>query len=205
MLLWSGLRPYDHVTWLEEVLPAVLGWVILAATYRRFRLTNLTYALIWCFSLILIVGGHYTYARVPLGYWAQDLFHLSRNHFDRLGHFVQGFTPAIVAREVLLRTSPLRRGKWLAFIVLCICLAISACYELIEWFAAVVSDATDFVGSQGDPWDAQWDMFLCLVGAATAIMLLGRLHDRVLRRRGLVTYGPAVRPLHETASGEVWL
>jgi putative membrane protein len=178
----SAIHPYDGPTWLLEVSPVLIAAPVLAATYRRFPLTPLLYRLIFIHSLILITGGHYTYARVPLGTWAQDLFHLARNHYDRLGHFAQGFVPAMVAREILLRKSPLHSGKWLYFLVVCVCLAFSAFYEFIEWWTAVIigQAATDFLGTQGDVWDTQWDMFMAFAGAITAQLTLSRLHDREL-------------------------
>jgi len=183
-LVWSGIGPYDRATWWMEVAPVLLGAPILIATWRRFPLTPLLLVLLFLHALILIVGGHYTYARVPLGFWMQEAFEFSRNHYDRLGHFAQGFVPAILAREILLRTSPLRRGKWLFFLVVCICLAFSAFYEMIEWWAALLGGegATEFLGTQGDPWDTQWDMFLALLGAIAALVLLSRRHDAQLRR-----------------------
>ena len=186
-LVVSGINPNDRVTWLLEVLPVLVGVPLLVVTYRRFPLTNLLYVLLFVHALILIVGGHYTYARVPAGFWVGDLFDMSRNHYDRLGHLAQGFVPAILTREILLRTSPLRPGKWLFFLVVCVCLAFSAFYELIEWWTALVGggSADDFLGSQGDVWDAQWDMFLALVGAITAQLLLSRWHDRELTHLGL--------------------
>ncbi len=186
VLVWSGIRPHDYFTWALEVAPVVIGAVILIGSYRRFRLTELLYVLIAVHALILMVGGHYTYAEVPLGNWLRDAWGLSRNHYDRLGHVAQGFIPAIIAREVLLRASPLRRGKWLGFIVISICLAFSAFYELIEWATAVATGeaAAAFLGTQGDVWDSQWDMFLALCGAIAALLLLNRWHDRQLRRAG---------------------
>jgi putative membrane protein len=186
VLVVSGIRPYDRVTWLLEVLPVLIGVPLLVVTYRRFPLTNLLYGLLFVHALILIVGGHYTYARVPVGFWVQDLFDMSRNHYDRLGHLAQGFVPAILTREILLRTSPLKPGKWLFFLVVCVCLAFSAFYELIEWWTALIGggSADDFLGSQGDVWDAQWDMFLALIGAITSQFLLSRWHDRALARLG---------------------
>jgi putative membrane protein len=183
-LVWSGLHPYERGTWVMEVAPILIAAPILVATFRRFRFSPLVYRLLFLHSLILMVGGHYTYARVPLGFWVERLFHFSRNHYDRLGHFAQGFVPALVAREVLLRTSPLRRGKWLFFLVVCVCLAASACYEFVEWWAALLGGqaAESFLGTQGDPWDTQWDMFFALIGAVTALLLLARLHDRSMRR-----------------------
>jgi len=183
LLTLSGIAPYDRGTWLLEIAPILIAVPILLATSKRFPLTALAYRLIFLHALILMLGGHYTYARVPFGFWVQDLLELSRNHYDRLGHLAQGFVPAIIARELLLRTSPLRPGKWLFFLVTCVCLAISACYEFIEWWAALLGGAaaTDFLGTQGDPWDTQWDMFLAFIGALTAQVILGRRHDRELR------------------------
>ncbi|GHH41782.1 DUF2238 domain-containing protein [Lentzea cavernae] len=183
-LVVSGIGPYDRATWYLEVAPVVIGGVLLVATYRRFRLTPLLYRLIFLHALVLLLGGHYTYARVPAGFWVQDLFDLARNHYDRFAHFVQGFVPAVLAREILVRRSPLRPGGWLFFVVVCVCLAFSATYELGEWLAAVVggSAADEFLGTQGDVWDTQWDMFMALVGALVAQVVLGRVHDRELAR-----------------------
>jgi putative membrane protein len=182
-LIASGIKPYDRLTWLLEVFPILLGAPILILTYRRFRFTPLVYRLIFLHALILILGGYYTYARVPLGFWVQELFDLSRNHYDRLGHLAQGFVPALIARELLLRTSPLRAGKWLSFLAACVCLALSVTYEFIEWGAALAlgQSADEFLGTQGDPWDTQWDMFLAGVGAVLALWLLRSTHDRQLR------------------------
>lgn len=179
----SAVRPFDRVTWLLEVFPILLGVPVLIATYRRFRLTPLAYRLIFVHALILMLGGHYTYARVPVGFWVQELLDLSRNHYDRLGHFAQGVTPAILVREILLRRSPLVPGKWLFFLVAAVCLALSACYEFVEWWAALAGGeaAEAFLGTQGDVWDTQWDMALALVGAVTAQLLLARRHDRELK------------------------
>ncbi len=178
----SGLRPYDRATWLLEVGPVLIGAPILIASYRRFPLTPLLYRLLLLHALILILGGHYSYERVPLGFWLQDLLDLSRNHYDRLGHVGQGFIPAILAREILLRLSPLQRGKWLFFLVICVCLAFSAFYELLEWRTAAImgEEADSFLATQGDIWDSQWDMFLALLGAIASQLLLSRLHDREL-------------------------
>jgi putative membrane protein len=171
-------------TWVLEVAPIFIAVPILVATARSFPLTPLAYRLLFVHALILMLGGHYTYAKVPLGFWLQDALHLGRNHYDRLGHFAQGFVPAIVAREILLRRSPLRPGKWLFFLVVCVCLAVSATYELIEWAAALISQqaSESFLGTQGDNWDTQWDMFMALVGALCALLLLSRAHDRELAR-----------------------
>jgi len=183
-LVVSGLAPYDHLTWILEVAPILIILPILLVSYRRFPLTRLLYWLIALHALILILGGHYTYARVPLGTWMQVAFGFARNHYDRIGHIAQGFIPAIAAREILLRRSPLVRGKWLFFIVTSVCLAVSACYEFIEWWAALLSEeaAQAFLGTQGDNWDTQWDMFLAFNGAMVAQLLLARRHDRQLRQ-----------------------
>jgi putative membrane protein len=187
ILVWSGIDPKEYGTWAMEVAPAVIGVVLLATTYRRFPLTWLAYVLIWLHAVILIVGGHYTYAEMPLFDWLRESFDLGRNHYDRLGHFAQGFVPAIVAREILLRLSPLRPGKWLFAIVLSFCLAISAFYELIEWWAAVIlgAGADSFLGTQGAVWDTQWDMFMALIGATAAQLLLARAHDQALEKRAV--------------------
>ena len=184
LLVLSGIGPKDRYTWILEVAPAIVAAAVLVATYRRFPLTPLAYRLILLHAVILMVGGRYTYAEVPLGFWVRDLFGLARNHYDRLGHFVQGFVPAIVAREILLRKTPLRPGGWLFFLVTCVCLAISAFYEFVEWWTALASGeaALAFLGTQGDVWDTQWDMFLCLLGALASQILLSRVHDRELAR-----------------------
>jgi len=184
LLAASRVGAAEPGTWIMEVAPIFIAAPILVATARRFPLTPLVYRLLFVHALILMVGGHYTYAKVPLGFWVQDALGLARNHYDRLGHIAQGFVPAILAREVLLRRSPLQRGKWLGFLVVCICLALSATYELIEWLAAVLggSAADAFLGTQGDVWDTQWDMFMALLGAISALLLLSRTHDRQLAR-----------------------
>jgi putative membrane protein len=181
-LVVSGLAPYDRTTWWLEVFPVILGAPILVATHRRFPLTPLVYTLLAVHAVILVVGGHYSYARVPLGAWIQHAFGLARNDYDRLGHFAQGFVPAIFLREVLLRTSPLRPGRWLFALVTAACLGFSAFYELFEWWTAVIGgqSADAFLGTQGDPWDTQWDMFTALIGALVAQLTLTRWHDRQL-------------------------
>lgn len=183
ILLWSGINPHDYFTWILEVAPAIVGLIILAFAYPRFKFTMLVYYLVLIHSIILMVGGHYTYAQVPLFDYIQELFDLSRNHYDRIGHLAQGFFPAIVAREILIRTSPLKSGKWLFVIIVSICLAISAFYELIEWWVAALTGtaANDFLGSQGDVWDSQWDMFLAFIGSIASLLLLSKLHDKQLK------------------------
>jgi len=180
VLALSGYRPYDRGTWLLEVAPVLIALPILWATYRRFPLTSLLYALIFLHALVLMLGGAYTYARVPLGFQIQDFLHLARNPYDKIGHFFQGFVPALVAREILIRGAFVRGGKMLVFLVLCVVLAISATYELLEWAAALVlgQGAEEFLGTQGDPWDTQSDMFLALLGGGCALALLSRLQDR---------------------------
>ncbi len=187
VLLWSGIQPYDALTWLLEAAPVLIGVPILLMTYRNQRLSPLLYRLLFIHAVILIVGAHYTYARVPAGLWLQDALDLARNHYDRLGHIAQGFVPAILAREILLRATPLRRGAWLYFIVISICLGFSALYELIEWAAALVSAeaAQSFLGTQGDDWDTQWDMFLALCGAIASLIFMSGYHDSSLRRIGV--------------------
>ncbi|OYY93804.1 MAG: hypothetical protein B7Y41_10080 [Hydrogenophilales bacterium 28-61-23] len=182
VLVWSGYEPKDTFTWLLEVAPVLIALPILLLTGRSFPLTSLAYGLLTLHGIILMIGGHYTYAEMPLFNWLRDSFDLARNHYDRLGHVAQGFIPAIVTREILLRTSPLKPGKWLFFLTTCVCLAISAFYEMIEWWVALGSgdEAVAFLATQGDVWDTQWDMFLALCGALCSQLLLGRWHDRQL-------------------------
>ena len=181
-LVWSGIGPHDRLTWWLEVFPVVVALPLLGLTIRRFPLTWLCYVLIAMHAAILMLGAHYTYALVPLGFWLQELLDFARNPYDRIGHLAQGFVPAIVARELLLRHTPLRRGGWLFTLVAASCLAISACYEFLEWWAAIIGggSAEAFLGTQGDVWDTLWDMFLALCGAIAAQLLLGRIHDRAL-------------------------
>jgi putative membrane protein len=195
LLVLSGIGPRDRTTWWLEVAPILIAAPILLLTARRFPLTPLAYRLIFVHALILMLGAHYTYAEVPLGFWARDALGLARNHYDRLGHVAQGFVPAIVAREILARRSPLRPGAWLTVVVLCVCLAISALYEMVEWWAALLGgeEADAFLATQGDQWDTQWDMFLALLGATAALLLLSRRHDRQLAsqvpRMGEISHG----------------
>lgn len=184
VLIWSVINPKDLFTWFLEVFPAPIGLSVVTLTYNRFRLTNLVYFLILVHAIILIVGGHYTYAEMPIFNWLRDAFHLARNYYDRLGHFAQGFIPAIIVREILVRKSALKRGKLLSFLIISICLAISASYELIEWGVAEAtgSAADAFLGTQGDVWDTQWDMFMALLGAIMALASMSNLHDKFLKK-----------------------
>lgn len=190
-LVASGIEPADRLTWFLEVVPVIIAAPLLMATARTFPLTPLLYCVIALHALILILGGHYTYAQVPLGFWMQDWFDFSRNHYDRIGHFMQGFGPALIARELLIRTSPLAPGKWLFTLVLLSVLGVSACYEFTEWWAAIAGGdaAGAFLGTQGDVWDTQWDMFMAGIGATVAQFTVDRVHDRQLIR-----IDPAVRP-----------
>ena len=185
-LIFSGIRPYDRLTWYLEIIPVAIAFPLLFLTARRYPLTPMLYWLIGIHSLILILGAHYTYARVPAGFWVQDLLDLSRNHYDRVGHFAQGLIPAIAIREVLVRSSPLKSGPWLAFLTITTTLAVSACYEFFEWWVAIAAGvaADSFLATQGDVWDTQWDMFLALCGAIVSIATLSRMHDRALARLG---------------------
>ena len=193
VLAWSGWQPYDRFTWWLEVSPVFAGLALLLATYRRFRFTTLCYGLIALHMCVLCVGGHYTYARVPAFDWLRPLFGWERNHYDRLGHLMQGFVPAIIAREVLIRLDVIKRKRWIQFLVVSICLAISAFYELLEWWAALIggSAADDFLGSQGDVWDTQSDICLALIGAVGALLLLSYFHDRALQKIGQAKGGGA--------------
>jgi putative membrane protein len=184
VLAWSGVGPRDRFTWFLEVAPVLIGLPVLALAWRCFPFTPLLCGLMAMHAAILMVGGHYTYAEMPLFNWLRDTLDLSRNHYDRVGHVAQGFVPAMIAREILLRRSPLGPGKWLFFLVTCVCLAISAFYEMLEWWVAVASgdQAVAFLATQGDVWDTQWDMFLALLGAVSSQLLLGRWHDRQLAR-----------------------
>ena len=179
---WSMIGPHDWFTWALEVFPAVIGLVLMIATHKRFPLTTLLVVLIFIHAVILVVGGHYTYALVPFGFWMQDAFGFTRNHYDRIGHFAQGFVPAILAREILIRRNVVRGRGWLFTIIVSICLAFSAAYELLEWSVSVFTGSAgdSFLGTQGDIWDTQKDMALCALGAVLAQLILGRLHDRQL-------------------------
>jgi putative membrane protein len=184
VLAWSAVHPHDYFTWILEVFPALLALAVLALTYRRFQFTTFIYLLITVHACILFVGGHYTYAEVPFFNWLRDSFHLARNDYDRVGHFMQGFVPALVAREVLVRNRIVLKRGWLAYVVLSICMAISALYELLEWRVSVAtgSAADSFLGTQGDPWDTQKDMAMALIGSASALLLFSRWHDRMIEK-----------------------
>jgi putative membrane protein len=180
VLAWSGIRPYDRLTWFLEVVPVLIAIPLLLLTADRMPLTRLAYVLIAVHAVILMYGGHHTYALTPFGDWLREVFGFARNNYDRIGHLMQGFGPAIIARELLLRTSPLRPGKWLFTLVTLSILGVSACYEFTEWWAALAGGdaAGAFLGTQGDVWDTQWDMFLAGCGAIAAQLLLARMHDR---------------------------
>ena len=186
VMAWSAVRPHDYFTWFLEVVPVLIAVPLLFLLYPRLRFTNLLYALIALHAVVLMVGGHYTYAEVPLFNWIKEDFHLSRNDYDRVGHFMQGFVPAILAREVLVRRSPLKGSRWLPFLVVCVCMTVSACYELFEWGVAVATGAAseDFLGTQGDAWDTQWDMFMCLIGSLAALLALSKFPDRQIAELG---------------------
>ncbi len=179
-LIWSAINPLNYGVWFLEVFPALIGIAILAIIYPKFKFSNIVYIFVAIHSIILIIGGHYTYAENPFFEWLQMTFDLSRNYYDRLGHIAQGFFPAIIIRELLLRKTKLEKGKWLFFLVVCVVLAISATYELFEWQAAVtISPETGdaFLATQGDIWDTQWDMFLALVGSVASLLLFSKVHD----------------------------
>lgn len=184
ILIISGIHPFDRDTWVMEVLPVLIIVPLLIYTYKTFPLTNLLYSLIFFHAIVLIVGGAYTYARVPLGFEIAQWFSLDRNPYDKIGHFMQGFVPAIAAREILIRHQILAKGEMLSFIVICIVLAISATYELIEWAAALAlgQGAQEFLGTQGYEWDTQSDMFFALIGVITALLLLSKWHDRQIAK-----------------------
>ena len=186
LLGWSAIGPHDRFTWFLEVAPVFIGLPIVLAVQKRFPLSTLLLVLLWWHSVILIVGGHYTYARVPLGDWAMEWFGWTRNNYDKIGHFAQGFVPAILVRELLVRTSPLKGSRWLPFLCVSVCLAFSAFYELIEWWVAVASGgaADDFLGTQGYVWDTQSDMGWALGGAIISLALMSRWHDRSMARLG---------------------
>ncbi|MCW8897327.1 MAG: DUF2238 domain-containing protein [Flavobacteriales bacterium] len=179
-LIWSGIQPFDYFTWALEVFPAILGLIILIFTFKQFQFTFLTYCFILFHSYILFIGGHYTYAEVPLFDWIKEVFDLSRNNYDKVGHFAQGFIPAMIVREIFVRNNIVTNKKWLNFIVVCICLSFSAIYEFLEWWVALFSgeNAEAFLGTQGYVWDTQSDMFYATVGAITMLVLLAKIQDK---------------------------
>jgi putative membrane protein len=183
VMIWSFIRPYDLAVWFLEALPAMAAFLLLAVTFKRFRFSNLAYILIWMHCIVLLIGAHYTYAEVPLFNWIRDHYNLKRNSYDGVGHFSQGFFPAIVAREILIRKSVVR-NRWLAFVVVCIVFAFSAFYELVEWWVALATGSVGdaFLGTQGDVWDTQKDMALCLIGSILSLVLLSRIHDRSMQK-----------------------
>jgi putative membrane protein len=182
LLIWSGYSPIDRFVWILEVLPAIIGAAVLIAIYPRIKLTMLVYCLIWLHALILMIGGHWTYAEMPLFNWLRDEFGLARNNYDRVGHFFQGLVPAMIAREIFIRAGVVNGRGWRYFLVCCVVLAISASYEFVEWWVAIASGqaADAFLATQGDIWDTQWDMFMALCGAIVAQLVFGRWHDRQL-------------------------
>jgi putative membrane protein len=183
-LILSGINPHDYFTWILEVSPAILGLVILILTFKKFRFSDLTYYLILVHCYILFIGGHYSYAEVPLFDWTKDMFHQSRNNYDKVGHFAQGFVPAIIVRELFIRLKIVKSGLWLSFLTICVCVTISAFYEFLEWFVAVMSgqSADAFLGTQGYVWDTQSDMLFALIGAVCMIIFLSRFHDKQIKK-----------------------
>jgi putative membrane protein len=198
LLLISGIRPFDRATWLMEVAPIFIAAPVMVATYRRFPLTSVLYGLIFVHAIILIAGGAYTYARVPLGFWLQDVLSLTRNPYDKIAHFAQGFVPALIAREIFLRGSYVTNRNMAGFLSICVAMAISAWYELIEWGAALAlgQGAEEFLGTQGDQWDTQSDMFLAFLGASAAIALLSRFHDRHIAQLQRMQPDDQTGPIH---------
>jgi len=188
-LIVSGIHPHDYFTWLLEVFPGIVGFLILLLSYKKFRFTDLTYIFILIHCYILFIGGHYTYAEVPLFDWIKELFHQSRNNYDKVGHFAQGFIPAMVVRELFIRLEIVKRGKWLSFLCVCVCLSISACYELFEWFVAVVSgqSAEAFLGTQGDIWDTQSDMLFALIGSICMVLFMSGIQDKYINKTAVIT------------------
>ena len=190
-LVITGIDPHDHFTWILEIFPALIGFAVLVATFGKFRFSDLTYVLILAQCYVLFIGGHYTYAEVPLFNWIKEVFHQSRNNYDKLGHFAQGFVPAIIAREFFIRREVVRKGPWLPVLTVCVCLSVSVLYEFLEWFVAVVSvqSAEAFLGTQGDVWDTQWDMLFALIGAVCMIVFFSKIHDRQIgkiQQEGLI-------------------
>ena len=182
-IIWSGINPHDYFTWFLEVFPAIIGLVVLSLTFKKFQFTYFTYVFILIHCYILFVGGHYTYAEVPLFDWIRDVFDQSRNNYDKIGHFAQGFVPAMIVRELFIRKEIVKKGAWLSFIVVCICMGISVSYEFLEWFVAIASgqSAEAFLGTQGDVWDTQGDMLFATIGAICMVLLVSKIQDRQIR------------------------
>ena len=179
----SGTHPHDYFTWILEVLPGIVGMVILVLTFKKFQFTYLTYVFILVHCYILFIGGHYTYAQVPLFDWVREVFNQSRNNYDKVGHFAQGFIPAMVVRELFVRLAIVKRGNWVSFLTICVCMTISACYELFEWLVAVMSGQSSeaFLGTQGDVWDTQSDMLFALIGAICMVLFISKIQDKSIR------------------------
>ena len=197
LLAYSGWHPYDRITWIMEVLPILIAMPIMWVSYRKFPLTDLLYVCIFLHAVVLIAGGAYSYARVPLGFQIADLFHLTRNPYDKIGHLFQGFVPALVAREIFIRRECVRGKKMIAFLAICVVMMISASYELIEWGAAVAlgQGADEFLGTQGDPWDTQSDMLFALIGAVLALLFFSRFHDRQIKRLSIRVRNHSAQPV----------
>jgi putative membrane protein len=186
-LIGSAIYPHDYFTWILEVFPAIIGFIVLALTYKRFKFTFFVYCMILVHCYVLFTGGHYTYAQVPLFNWIRDVFHQDRNNYDKLGHFVQGFVPALIVRELLIRLNVVQKKGWLAFLTVCVCMSISVCYEFLEWFVSVASGSSgdSFLGTQGDVWDTQSDMLFATIGALCMVLFLSRFHGRKIRELDL--------------------
>ncbi|MDD4968014.1 MAG: DUF2238 domain-containing protein [Paludibacter sp.] len=183
-LIVSGIQPHDYFTWILEVFPGIIAMAVLLLTFKKFQFTTLTYVFILVHCYILFVGGHYTYAEVPLFDWVKEVFHQSRNNYDKVGHFAQGFVPAMVARELFVRLDIVKRGRWVSILTVSVCVSISAVYELFEWFVAVVSGQSSeaFLGTQGDPWDTQSDMLLATIGAICMVVLVSWIQDKLIKK-----------------------
>jgi putative membrane protein len=184
VMIWSGIKPHDYFTWFLEVVPALIALFILFATYKKFQFSNFIYGLILFHSIVLMIGGHWTYAEVPFGFWIQDIFNFSRNHYDRFGHLMQGFVPALVARELIIRNNIIPNRKWMTFFIIFTILGFSAFYEFFEWGMSLATgeSATAFLGTQGDIWDTQWDMLMCFVGSILALSLFSKIHDKYITK-----------------------
>lgn len=187
-LAWSAYKPYEYFTWLLEVFPAIIGAIVLLATRKKFRFTNMVYTLILLHAVVLLIGGHYTYARMPLFDWFRNALSLDRNYYDRFGHIIQGFVPAMIARELFIRWAVIKGRAWMNFIIITVCTFIAVAYEIFEWWTAIIagSAAVSFLATQGDVWDPQWDLFLAIVGAAAALAMLSKWHDRQLNANKMI-------------------